>query len=696
MTDTENLPSRIGFLVWYQVFSNVDETQQNSIVNLIKKICKYVENEINSNGGIAGKKIKVHFLTVPENTDQAKENFENYLKQNSDIMFICQAPNFYKKDSKNGTYQELLDKFKGQPYIIFDALEMFSENYSSNFFNTNRGSLTNKNVLKNIDSLLSPNNIYIFNFIDSKEKILKDDVNCNNVVEINIDETDNDELKILEKLKECSINDVIYLVNSSTKNKISFILEYIKSDTKAKLILRHLDVRHLKIITDKDLENFSKKEIYFFDDENYHIYLKLKQIFYCLNTKTTKAERKYVNKLFSWELEIPYLLEYLFKKNNINSIINKKQFLIDCKKLINSLSNKNDIFLGKSCNFMFRDNLNILRGNSLLKVKYDHENQEPLFFLHDKQYRNFGNSSKVVNVNYVNIDIVKVNNISLDTNDFSIEFFFDITSRHDNPIENIKFNNLNPNNHHYEYVLTNETSSSDSGFATHRYLVRANLSFDGSVSRYPFDEQIIFISFAMINEQKYGILQPFQENEIDDDFEIDGWTMVQKRFGVLRTKNRIYLGPDKPPKIEIEEELRMGWRIKRSSTMTAIKLGIPLAFLTLLVYYTLFIPLDNIDTSIDILATSFLSGIALYFSTDNPQPLSMSIVDYIFAIYYVVVALITLGVTVFAFIPSYFAVYMLVAKFFIPLAIFTSILIIKYKITSQKQFLKMIPKKLFD
>tara|TARA_B110000444_G_scaffold37684_1_gene33230 strand:- start:187 stop:579 length:393 start_codon:yes stop_codon:yes gene_type:complete len=130
--------------------------------------------------------------------------------------------------------------------------------------------------------------------------------------------------------------------------------------------------------------------------------------------------------------------------------------------------------------------------------------------------------------------------------------------------------------------------------------------------------------------------------------------------------------------------------------MTAIKLGIPLAFLTLLVYYTLFIPLDNIDTSIDILATSFLSGIALYFSTDNPQPLSMSIVDYIFAIYYVVVALITLGVTVFAFIPSYFAVYMLVAKFFIPLAIFTSILIIKYKITSQKQFLKMIPKKLFD
>ena len=705
-TNTGNSYSNLGFLTWYQVFSEFEDSQQNSIINLTKKICNYIEDEINKNGGIAGQNIKVHFLEIPENTNQAKEVFENYLKVNSDIMFICQAPNFYERDSKKNMFcQELLDKFKDQPYIVFDSLEMFSENYSTNFFSTNKNSVSRDNILPIIELLFSPNNIFTFNF--NKTKFSKDDLNCK-VIDIDINNTknqDDDELEILDELKQCSDKDVIYLgPTRDKKKKISFISTYIKSDTKAKLVLSNFDVRTINKVPIEILRNFSKKDIYFFDDENYHIYLKLKQIFYSLDIKTTNYDRKYVNWLFGVELEIPYLVEYLFKKNNINSTfgaprsasIDKKQFLNECKKLLNSLSDRNDIFLGKSCNFLFRDNVNILKGNSLLKVKYDEENQEAQFFLHDKQFRNIENNKKICNVNYTNIDIVKVNNISLDRNDFSIEFFFDITSRHDDPIENIKFNNLNPNNYHYEYKLTNETSLTNSEFSTYRYLVRANLSFDGSVSRYPFDEQIIFIAFSIVNEQKYGIIQPFQDNEIDDDFEIDGWKMVQKRFGILRTKNRINLGPDKSPKVEIEEELRMGWRIRRTSTMTAIKLGVPLAFLTLLVYYTLFIPLDNIDTSIEILATSFLSGIALYFSTDNPQPLSMSIVDYIFAIYYVVVALITLGVTVFAFIPSYFEMYMLVAKFFIPLAIFISILIIKYKISSQKKFLKMIPKKLFD
>jgi hypothetical protein len=705
-TNTGNSSSNLGFLAWYQVSSGFEDSQQNSIINLTKKICNYIEDEINENGGIAGQNIKVHFLEIPENTNQAKEIFENYLKANSDIMFICQAPNFYEKDpKKNMIYQELLDKFQDQPYIVFDSLEMFSENYSKNFFSTSKKSVSRNNILQIIELLFTPNNIFNFSF--NKTKFSKDGLNCK-IIDIDINKTknqDDDELEILDELNQSSDKDVICLGHTrDIKKKISFISKYIKSDTKAKLVLSKFDVRMINKLPVEILRNFSKKDIYFFDDENYHIYLKLKQIFYSLDIKTTNLERKYVNWLFGVELEIPYLVEYLFKKNNINSTfgvpgsasIDKKQFLNECKKLLNSLSDKNDIFLGKSCNFLFRDNVNILKGNSLLKVKYDEENQEAQFFLHDKQFRNIENYKKICYVNYTNIDIVKVNNISLDRNDFSIEFYFDITSRHDDPIENIKFNNLNPNNYYYEAKLTNVTPLPNSELSTYRYLIRANLSFDGSVSRYPFDEQIIFIAFSVVNEQKYGIIQPFQDNEIDDDVEIDGWKMVQKRFGILRTKNRINLGPDRSPKIEIEEELRMGWRIRRTSTMTAIKLGVPLAFLTLLVYYTLFIPLDNIDTSIEILATSFLSGIALYFSTDNPQPLSMSIVDYIFAIYYVVVALITLGVTVFAFIPSYFEMYMLVAKFFIPLAIFISILIIKYKISSQKKFLKMVPKKLFD
>ena len=47
------------------------------------------------------------------------------------------------------------------------------------------------------------------------------------------------------------------------------------------------------------------------------------------------------------------------------------------------------------------------------------------------------------------------------------------------------------------------------------------------------------------------------------------------------TKNKINMGPENIAQVEIEEELRLGWRIKRSSTMTLVKVGIPLIFLTL-------------------------------------------------------------------------------------------------------------------
>ncbi len=699
MKNNESLSQSLGFLVWYQVFSHMDKTQQDSIVSIIQEICEYVEKEINSNGGIVGRKIKVHFLVVQENEGEAREKLENYLKNNPDILFVPQAPTFYKKNSK-GVEEELIKKFKDKPYIIFDAFDMFSGNYSSNFFSTNRDYVTPNNRLKVIEKLFSPKNIFIFSLNDDELSYLNKshDLNCN-LKQINIEKLEknnNVEFKNIDELKKCSENDIIFASKFYRKDKISFISEFVESETKAKLILASLDPRELKIITDRNLEKFSEKDIYFFDDENYHIFLKLKDIFYNLNSRVKSSEQKYINWLFGIDLEIPYLVEYLFKKNNVHSVKDKTEFFNLCKKFINSLSAKSDIFLGKSCNYSFSDNLNILKGNSVLKVQFDKANNESLFFLHDKQYKNFGNAPTIVDVNYVNIDIIRIHNISLDNNEFSSEFFFDITSRNDSPIDFIKFNNLSSKNYHYDYVLTNKTSLPNSEFSTFRYLIRANLSFNGLASRYPFDEQIIFISFAIINEKKYGILQPFQENEIDTDFRIDGWTMVETRFGMLRTKNRINMGPNKLPKMEIEEELRMGWRIKRSSTMTIIKLGIPLVFLTTLVYYTLFIPFENVDRSIGILTTSFLSGIALYFSSEKPQPLNMTIIDYIFAIYYVVTGLVTLGVTVFAFLPDYYEIYMLVAKIFIPSAILISIFVIRTKVMSQKHLLKMLPKKIFD
>jgi len=74
-----------------------------------------------------------------------------------------------------------------------------------------------------------------------------------------------------------------------------------------------------------------------------------------------------------------------------------------------------------------------------------------------------------------------------------------------------------------------------------------------------------------------------------------------------------------------------------------MKIGIPLSFLLFLNYYTLFREFGDIGGSVGILTTAFLSGIALYFSTERPQPLRMTTVDLIFLWYYVLT-----GVTIVA------------------------------------------------
>ena len=94
--------------------------------------------------------------------------------------------------------------------------------------------------------------------------------------------------------------------------------------------------------------------------------------------------------------------------------------------------------------------------------------------------------------------------------------------------------------------------------------------------------------------------------------------------------------------------------MSRKSSFTVIKILIPLLFLIALVVYGMYLPAEQIDRVIALLTTSFLSGIALYFSTERPNPLTLTIVDYIFIIFYLIVGLASVSVFVFDFFQDYY------------------------------------------
>ena len=118
--------------------------------------------------------------------------------------------------------------------------------------------------------------------------------------------------------------------------------------------------------------------------------------------------------------------------------------------------------------------------------------------------------------------------------------------------------------------------------------------------------------------------------------------------------------------------------------MTMLKILIPLSFLWLLVIYGTFLPLENLDRAVAVITTSFLSAIALYFSTERPQPLKMTIIDYVFASFYLTVGLASISVFTLNFFPVMYEQYMPIIKYLLPFSLIIIFLLITRRMKSKR------------
>ena len=126
--------------------------------------------------------------------------------------------------------------------------------------------------------------------------------------------------------------------------------------------------------------------------------------------------------------------------------------------------------------------------------------------------------------------------------------------------------------------------------------------------------------------------------------------------------------------------------------MTLLKVLIPLSFLWLLVLYGLFLPVENLDRAVAVITTSFLSGIALYFSTERPQPLRMTVIDIVFAFFYSTVGVASIAVFSLNFFPEIYNDFMGFVKYLLPFSIIVGYIFLRNRIKSKKFFPRMTAK----
>ena len=220
-------------------------------------------------------------------------------------------------------------------------------------------------------------------------------------------------------------------------------------------------------------------------------------------------------------------------------------------------------------------------------------------------------------------------------------------------------------------------------------MIEDTFSFSAIPDNYPFDKQLIFIDISIINEEKYGMLQSQHVSSVDQKFDIDGWALEQTRSGPFREKIKRVFPVDDFKQVTQKISTRMGWIIERSSSMTLLKVLIPLSFLWLLVLYGLFLPVENLDRAVIVITTAFLSGIALYFSTERPQPLRMTVIDIVFAFFYLTVGIASIAVFSLNFFPEIYNDFMGFVKYLLPFSIILGYMFLRRRIKSKRFFPKM-------
>lgn len=683
---------QINFYTFYQILEGWAGNKQQSIISKhIKKITFSLEKEINSLLKKSNIKFKI-FYDVVDNKTASIEHYKKFVTKNN-INVVCQAPNYFKTDDWS---QFLSDA------IYFDSFNVFKDYNHENIFRT-RLTFGSDDAVTQIRKIY-PNAKIIFPICLEKNKksFPKSELQALDLFAKN----NGIYLRFINKWKDNNYYNLKDFFSSAKKGEIALLNGYItpfqlnkssdQPDSKATynnsrseflsvflenksdltLVGLRLDTRLIHNSLNKIDNRFNNKILNLMPDD-FVEKLALQDRIFSVNSGIQKNINDYLNWYFQIVIDKVLLIQYLYSKNSAD--IDNENFLSETRKRLSKLDGSKDVFAGSGDLIYFKNQSRPLATNYLVEIKNSAEKNLKMS-LFERQLITKKDEKKIVDVSYPNFDFIDIKDISIEDNTFKSNFYFELTTKHKSGIDIIRFNNIIDNDPEIKLIKSEKV---ENDYFYFRYYISAEFYFFSRAESYPFDIQNIFISYSIIDDQKYGILDGIKNQDIDRKFNSHGWNISSVRSGVIRKKEN-YHPHFKDSYVLISEENRISYIMSRKSSFTVIKILIPLLFLIALVVYGMYLPAEQIDRVIALLTTSFLSGIALYFSTERPNPLTLTIVDYIFFIFYLIVGLASVSVFVFDFFQDYYITGLAYSRLVLLLLTIASIFYLYYRRNSFK------------
>ncbi len=256
---------------------------------------------------------------------------------------------------------------------------------------------------------------------------------------------------------------------------------------------------------------------------------------------------------------------------------------------------------------------------------------------------------KQIETLYLDVDLIRIYSVDNNAKSFFAEFYLSMRATDRFSIDDIAFTNafIDPSNirgtggsgRQIALEVLHPGGESDAYPRDMRiYKVSGRFRFTPDFSNYPFDVQQFSIDLQAKSGDKTFIIQPPPPELRDRDVASEGWIPEREYVSFLEDFVPVVDAFTHTPSIVPFYNTRYVWQLKRETTDYYIRVIVPLAFILIVAYLSIFIPKAHLEAIATIQVTALLAAVALYLSLPQIDTDTATISDRIFMFDYMMVS----------------------------------------------------------
>ncbi|MGQ0455492.1 MAG: ABC transporter substrate-binding protein [Hyphomicrobium sp.] len=245
---------------------------------------------------------------------------------------------------------------------------------------------------------------------------------------------------------------------------------------------------------------------------------------------------------------------------------------------------------------------------------------------------------------YMDVDVVRVFRVDDEEKSFFAEFYMSMRANERFSLSNLEFGNafLDADKGGPKVSTTLVHDGSPSGIYPEGVTIAkvvGKFMMSPDLSNYPFDTQLFSIQLQPKSGDAAFIIQPPHESLRDRTTETDGWTLLDQYVGFDEDYIPVIDARAEQRSIVPYYKMNFSWVMKRAATDYYLRVVIPLGFILIVGYLSIFIPREHFEAIVTIQVTALLSAVALYLSIPKVGSDDATISDRIFLFDYMAVSL---------------------------------------------------------